>query len=148
MEPTPYIRGSSRRWAIEEYKVNNGAYSKDDILSAIRETEQTLGKPLSRAQFMAHSGITEYHVLKWFHSCSWNAAERSGLRNHGQSLLHIFSPLFASPIALSASYIEPWASLNSAGLIEIYSPIFILNGFGYPGAPLAESSGMNGSLEM
>ena len=61
--------------------MNNGPYSKDDILSAIRETAQSLGKPPSRAQFMAHSGITEYHVLKWFPS--WNAAvTAAGLKAH------------------------------------------------------------------
>lgn len=61
--------------------MSNGPYSKDDILSAIRDAAEGLGKPPSRAQFAAHSGITEYHVLKWFPG--WNAAvTAAGLKAH------------------------------------------------------------------
>ncbi|MBN1506661.1 MAG: hypothetical protein JW955_07435 [Sedimentisphaerales bacterium] len=61
--------------------MNNGPYSKEQILSAIREAAATLGKPPSRAEFQAHSGITEYHVLKWFPG--WNAAvTAAGLKAH------------------------------------------------------------------
>jgi len=61
--------------------MSNGSYSKDDILAAIRVAAAELDKPPSRAEFMAHSGITEYHVLKWFPS--WNAAvAEAGLKPH------------------------------------------------------------------
>jgi len=61
--------------------MSNGSYSKDEILSAIRDAAEALGKPPSRAEFAAHSGITEYHVLKWFPG--WNAAvAATGLKPH------------------------------------------------------------------
>ena len=61
--------------------MSNGSYTKDEILSAIRDTAKALGKPPSRREFMSHSGITEYHVLKWFPG--WNAAvTAAGLKAH------------------------------------------------------------------
>lgn len=61
--------------------MSNGSYSKDDILTAIRDASRALGKAPSRAEFAAHSGITEYHVLKWFQG--WNAAvSAAGLKPH------------------------------------------------------------------
>lgn len=61
--------------------MSNGSYTKDEILFAIREAAEALGKPPSRREFMARSGITEYHVLKWFPS--WNAAvTEAGLKAH------------------------------------------------------------------
>jgi len=52
--------------------MSNGTYSKNDILTAIRSAAEVLGKPPSRSEFASHSGITEYHVLKWFPI--WNSA--------------------------------------------------------------------------
>jgi hypothetical protein len=52
--------------------MSNGSYSKDDIIAAIRDSAEAFGRPPSRREFMARSGITEYHVLKWFPG--WNAA--------------------------------------------------------------------------
>ena len=61
--------------------MSNRSYSKDEILSAIRSAANELGKTPSRAKFIAHSGITEYHVLKWF--AGWNAAvAAAGLKPH------------------------------------------------------------------
>lgn len=61
--------------------MNNSSYSKDNILTAIRSAATALGKPPSRSEFASHSGITEYHVLKWFPS--WNAAvAAAGLKPH------------------------------------------------------------------
>ncbi len=45
---------------------------KNEILDAIRRAAKELGKRPSRAKFIAHSGIAEYHVLKYFPS--WNSA--------------------------------------------------------------------------
>jgi len=61
--------------------MSKGPYSKDDILAAIRAAAEALGKPPSRAEFQAHSGIREYHVLKCFPG--WNAAvTAAGLKAH------------------------------------------------------------------
>jgi len=61
--------------------MSNRSYTKDEILSAIRATATDLGRPPSRREFMSHSGITEYHVLKWFQG--WNAAvTAAGLKAH------------------------------------------------------------------
>ncbi len=61
--------------------MRNSSYSKDEILSAIRGAAEALGKPPSGAEFAAHSGITQYNVLKWF--AGWNAAvAAAGLKPH------------------------------------------------------------------
>lgn len=53
--------------------------SKDEILDAIRRTANELGKSPSRPQFIGHTGISEYQVLKHFPS-GWNSAvEAAGL---------------------------------------------------------------------
>lgn len=44
----------------------------EDILDAIRTAASALGKSPSRSEFIRHSGITEYHVLKFFPS--WREA--------------------------------------------------------------------------
>lgn len=49
--------------------------SSDDILNAIRKITAERGATPSRAQFIAASGITEYHVLKFFPA--WNEAVRA-----------------------------------------------------------------------
>lgn len=49
--------------------------SSDDILNAIRRITAERGATPSRAQFIAASGITEYHVLK--HFPAWNDAVRA-----------------------------------------------------------------------
>lgn len=55
--------------------------SKDEILVAIRQCAKDLKKLPSRAEFLAHSGITEYHVQKFFDG--WNAAIiAAGLKPH------------------------------------------------------------------
>ncbi|MHC1724537.1 MAG: homing endonuclease associated repeat-containing protein [Syntrophobacteraceae bacterium] len=45
---------------------------KTEILEEIRRTAIELGKNPSRSAFIAHTGIREYHVLKYFPS--WNSA--------------------------------------------------------------------------
>jgi hypothetical protein len=45
---------------------------KNEILDAIKYAARELGKCPSRAEFIAHFGITEYQVLKYFPS--WNSA--------------------------------------------------------------------------
>lgn len=46
--------------------------SKDEIVDAIKSVASELGRRPSRSAFMAHSGITEYHVLRYFPN--WNSA--------------------------------------------------------------------------
>ena len=43
---------------------------KNEILKAIEMCAQSLGRSPSRSEFMAHSGIIEYHVLRHFNSWS------------------------------------------------------------------------------
>jgi hypothetical protein len=45
---------------------------KDEILDAIRRAAKELGRRPSRSAFIAHSGISEYQVLKYFPN--WNNA--------------------------------------------------------------------------
>jgi len=45
---------------------------RSDILDAIRAAAKELGAPLPRSRFLAHSGLTEYQVLK--HFPGWKAA--------------------------------------------------------------------------
>jgi len=47
-------------------------YSESSILDAIRAAARELGEPLSRVRFLAHSGLSEYRILK--HFPSWRAA--------------------------------------------------------------------------
>ena len=47
-------------------------YTRIDILDAIRLAARELGQPLSRSRFIAHSGISEYRILK--HFPSWREA--------------------------------------------------------------------------
>lgn len=55
--------------------------NKQAIVDAIRQVAEKLGRPPSRAEFIAKTGITEYHVLK--HFASWREAVRSaGLQPH------------------------------------------------------------------
>lgn len=49
--------------------------TKIEILDAIRAAANELGVPLSRSKFLAHSGLTEYRILKYFPS--WRAALRA-----------------------------------------------------------------------
>ena len=49
--------------------------SRDAIVAAIRDAAEANGRPPSRSQFIAHSGIGEYHVLS--HFPSWNDAVRA-----------------------------------------------------------------------
>lgn len=52
--------------------------SKDQILDAIRRTAAEMGRRPSRPAFVAHTGITEYQVVR--HFPSWNSAvEAAGL---------------------------------------------------------------------
>jgi hypothetical protein len=48
---------------------------KIEILDAIRAAAKELGVPLPRSRFLAHSGLTEYRILKYFPS--WRAALRA-----------------------------------------------------------------------
>ncbi len=45
---------------------------KNEIISAIRQTANELGRSPSRSAFIGHTGISEYQVLKYFPS--WNSA--------------------------------------------------------------------------
>lgn len=45
---------------------------RSEILDAIRAAARDLGEPLARKRFLAHSGLTEYQILK--HFPSWSAA--------------------------------------------------------------------------
>jgi hypothetical protein len=45
------------------------------VLDAIREAGQSLGRPPSRSEFKAHSGMTEYQVLQ--HFASWREAVKA-----------------------------------------------------------------------
>ena len=49
-----------------------GLPARDDVLEAIRSAAQALGRPPSRSEFKAKSGMTEYQVLK--HFPSWRQA--------------------------------------------------------------------------
>ncbi len=58
---------------------------RDEVLSAIRATAQSLGRPPSRAEFKSSAGMTEYQVLK--HFPSWREAVRSaGLEPHSTNV--------------------------------------------------------------
>lgn len=50
-------------------------YSKESIIEAVRECATALGHTPSRAAFISHSGISEYHVLS--HFPSWTDAVRA-----------------------------------------------------------------------
>jgi len=55
--------------------------NKQAVVDAIRQVSEKLGRPPSRAEFIAKTGITEYHVLK--HFASWREAVRAtGLQPH------------------------------------------------------------------
>lgn len=47
----------------------------EEVVAAIKDVAAALGRSPSRPEFIARSGITEYHILKHFES--WNAAVRS-----------------------------------------------------------------------
>ena len=49
--------------------------SKTEVLEAIRQCAEEVGQPPSRSEFKAHSGMTEYQVLK--HFPSWREAVRA-----------------------------------------------------------------------
>lgn len=53
----------------------SSAVAQDDILNAIRKAAKVLGRPPSRSEFIAQSGITEYHVLRYFPG--WRDAVRA-----------------------------------------------------------------------
>lgn len=46
--------------------------TKDEVLSAIRDCNATLGRPPSRAEFKSRSGMSEYQILQ--HLPSWRTA--------------------------------------------------------------------------
>jgi len=50
-------------------------FNREDILKAIRDAAEAGGRTPSRSQFIAHSGIGEYHVMS--HFPSWNDAVRA-----------------------------------------------------------------------
>lgn len=59
--------------------------NQDEVLTAIRAAAERLGRPPSRSEFMSHSGMTEYQVLK--HFPSWREAVRSaGLEPHSTNV--------------------------------------------------------------
>lgn len=58
---------------------------QDEVLDAIRKAAQALGRPPSRREFKSSSGMTEYHVLKYFPS--WREAVRAaGLDPHSTNV--------------------------------------------------------------
>lgn len=58
---------------------------KQKILDAIRQAARTLGRPPSRAEFKAKSGLTEYQVL--LHFPSWReAVQAAGLEPHSTNI--------------------------------------------------------------
>lgn len=58
---------------------------RDEILNAIRAAAKSLGRPPSRSEFKASSGMTEYQVLK--HFPSWREAVRAaGLEPHSTNV--------------------------------------------------------------
>lgn len=58
---------------------------QDQVLNAIREAAQSLGRPPSRAGFKGSSGMTEYQVLK--HFPTWREAVRAaGLEPHSTNV--------------------------------------------------------------
>lgn len=52
--------------------MQNVEFKKSDILEAIKHAATQLGKTPSRSAFISHSGINEYHILKYFPN--WNSA--------------------------------------------------------------------------
>lgn len=58
---------------------------RDEVLNAIRAAAKALGRPPSRSEFKASSGMTEYQVLK--HFPSWREAVRAaGLEPHSTNV--------------------------------------------------------------
>lgn len=58
---------------------------RDEVLNAIRAAAKSLGRPPSRAEFKASSGMTEYQVLK--HFPNWREAVRAaGLEPHSTNV--------------------------------------------------------------
>ena len=58
---------------------------QEQILKGIRDTAKILGHPPSRSEFISHSGISEYQVLK--HFPSWREAVRAaGLDPHSTNV--------------------------------------------------------------
>jgi hypothetical protein len=58
---------------------------KNTVLNAIRKIVKTLGRPPSRCEFVKASGITEYHVLKYF--SGWrDAVTAAGFEPHTANL--------------------------------------------------------------
>jgi hypothetical protein len=49
--------------------------NRNEILDAIKRTASELGKNPSRSMFIGHTGISEYHVLRYFPN--WNSAVKA-----------------------------------------------------------------------
>lgn len=69
------ILHASWRYATITRMSGSRPRSSKDVVAAIRTCHQSLGRTPSRSEFIASSGISEYHVLQHFES--WNAAVRA-----------------------------------------------------------------------